>query len=82
MCGKDIPKFCANVRFGEGRILECLKKEFVQPNSALSVSCKSHVESVLQGAAQTDIRLDYALNKMCHEEVRPLKLETHFESNI
>jgi len=79
-CGKDIPKICAKVPVGEGRILECLKEEFVRAKNRLSLPCKAHVEGFLQAAAQTDVRLDYTLNKMCQTDVSRESLHSECET--
>lgn len=68
-CKMDIPKFCGGVKPGEGRVIACLKDVFVSPKSRLSTSCKEHIEGILEGAAQVDVRLDGILYAACRKEV-------------
>lgn len=68
-CKLDIIKFCSNVRPGEGRVIACLKDVFVSPKSRLTTSCKEHIEGILEGAAEIDVRLDGILYAACRNEV-------------
>lgn len=68
-CKLDIVKFCSNVHPGEGRVIACLKDVFNNPKSRLTSSCKEHIEGILEGAAQVDIRLDGILYAACRKEV-------------
>jgi len=68
-CGLDIPKFCPDTKPGEGRVMACLQRIFATPGSRLTPTCRTHIEGVMQDAAQTDVRLDYPLYKFCKEEI-------------
>jgi len=68
-CRLDIPKFCNKIQAGEGRIVACLKKHFVNSKSQLSMSCKEHIGGIIEDAAKTDIRLDTTLFAACRQDI-------------
>ncbi|BFZ12791.1 hypothetical protein BsWGS_15830 [Bradybaena similaris] len=76
-CRLDIPKFCANVFKDksskdarmEGRIIDCLKKNYALKKKDLSADCSREVQFLIREAAM-DISLNPLLLKTCMTDIK------------
>ncbi|XP_059141674.1 Golgi apparatus protein 1-like [Physella acuta] len=84
-CRLDIPKYCATIYDGsnreeemEGKVIDCLKKQFVKKSKSLSSDCEKEVQSIIKEEA-LDIGLNPVLFQECKDEIHSV-CETEFAS--
>ncbi len=61
VCSKDVAKFCANVKPGEGRISRCLGEHEAQ----LSPACKTHRAQLKEAIKTTEQTCKDDITKYC-----------------
>ncbi|CAL1540387.1 unnamed protein product [Lymnaea stagnalis] len=80
-CRLDIPKFCAEFYDGkteetemEGKVIDCLKKQYAKKSNSLSMDCELEVKSRIKEAA-LDINLNPVLMKICKNDIKEICID-------